>query len=426
MTLSPSGPPAGRPSGPAPGAIGLFPGFALGSVLGLGLLDQQVVTPLIAALARGLDASVPEVGFAISAYAVFASSSALFTGPLSDRRGRRPFLLAAAALMLGASLLTALSADYGAFVAARAAAGVAGGAIAAIAVAWVADRVPYARRGRVMAALVGGGMGAAALGQVGAAFAAGRFGHRAVYLGLALFSGLVFLLLAALREDAAPRRGTPEGREPAADGGGAASPEGVAGWLRGYADFAGSAPHRTTALAAFCLSGSLVGVTAYASGWLQEARGFSLEEVGLIYGAFGLAILVVQPLAGPLSDRFGKRRFGVAASVAAALLTLALPAFRGPALVAALVLFGCLAVSRVAAFAALRSELVRPSRRAAFLAFSNTSSQLGIAAAAALGGVFYRSGFSAVCWAMAGFGGLAAFFIARIPEPGAAGADSAP
>lgn len=386
-----------------------------------------MVTPLIAALALGLGASVPEVGFAISAYAVFASSSALFTGPLSDRRGRRPFLLAAAALLLGSSLLTALSAHYGAFLSARAAAGVAGGTISAVAVAWVADRVPYARRGRVMAVLVGGGMGAAALGQVGAAFAAGRFGHRAVYLGLALLSGLVFLLLAALREDAAPRGERPEGITPRPGGGDAAAPEGVGGWLRGYADFARSAPHRTTALAAFCLSGSLVGVTAYASGWLQEVRGFSLEEVGLLYGAFGLATLVVQPLAGPLSDRVGKRRFGVAASVAAALVTLALPGFRGPALVAALVLFGCLAVSRVAAFAALRSELVRPSRRAAFLAFSNTSSQLGIAAAAAVGGALYRSGFPAVCWAMAGFGGLAAYLIARIPEPGAAApADAAP
>lgn len=380
-----------------------------------------MVTPLIAALALGLGASVPQVGFAISAYAVFASSSALFTGPLSDRRGRRPFLLAAAALLLGASLLTALSARYGAFVAARAAAGVAGGAISAIAVAWVADRVPYARRGRVMAVLVGGGMGAAALGQVGAAFAAGRFGHRAVYWGLALFSGLVFLLLAALRED----KQKPGGGAPPAEGGDAASPQGVGGWLRGYAEFARSAPHRTTALAAFCLSGSLVGVTAYAAGWLQEVRGFSLEEVGLLYGAFGLAILVVQPLAGPLSDRFGKRRFGVAASVAAALVTLALPGFRGLGLAAALVLFGCLAVSRVAAFAALRSELVRPSRRAAFLAFSNTASQLGIAAAAAVGGVFYRSGFSAVCWAMAGFGGVAAYFIARLPEPGASAAADA-
>lgn len=395
-------------------------------MLGLGLLDQQVVTPLIAALAAGLGASVPEVGFAISAYAVFASAAALFTGPLSDRRGRGRFLLAAAALMLGASLLTALSARYGAFVAARAAAGVAGGTISAVAVAWVADRVPYARRGRVMALLFGGGMGAAVLGQVGAAFATARFGHRVVYLGLALVSGLVLLLLAALlRDDAAPRRDTPGGRGPAAEGGEAAPPEGLGGWLRGYAAFARSAPHRTTALAAFCLSGSLVGVTAYAAGWLQEVRGFSLEEVGLLYGGFGLAILVAQPLAGPLADRFGKRRFGVAASGAAALLTLALPGLRGPALVAALILFGCLAVSRVAAFAALRSELARPSRRAAFLAFSNTSSQLGIAAAAAAGGAFYRSGFSAVCWAMAGFGGLAAYFIARIPEPGAAAAANA-
>lgn len=375
--------------------------------MGLGFLDQQVITPLIAALAEGLGVAVPEVGFAISAYAVCASVAALFVGPLADAGGRRPFLLAAAGAMLLASGLTAASGRYEVFLLARAAAGVSGGTIAALAVAWIADRVRYRRRGRAMALVVGGAMGASILGQVTAAFTAGQFGHRSVYLGLAGFSAVVLALLATLREEPRPGTGRREGRATA----------GLGPALAVYLEFAGSPMHRRAAFAAFFLSGSLVGVSAYAAGWLQEMRGFSLEQVGLLYGAFGLAVLVAQPVAGPLSDRFGKRAFAVAASLGAVGVTLVLPWLGGAWLIAGLLLFGCLAVARISAFAALRSELVAANRRAAFLAFSNTFSQLGIAAAAALGGALYAGGFSSVCLAMAAFGGLAAILLGAIPEP---------
>ncbi len=375
--------------------------------MGLGFLDQQVVTPLIAALAEGLGVAVPEVGFAISAYAVCASAAALFVGPLADAGGRRPFLLAAAGAMLLASGLTAASGRYEVFLLARAAAGAAGGTIAALAVAWVADRVRYRRRGRAMALVVGGAMGAAILGQVAAAFTAGRFGHRSVYLGLAVFSAVVLALLATLPEEPRPEARRREGR----------AAVGLRPAVAVYLEFAGNSMHRRVALAAFFLSGSLVGVSAYAAGWLQETRGFSLEQVGLLYGAFGLAVMVAQPLAGPLSDRVGNRAFAIAASLGAVGVTLLLPRLGGAWLIAGLLLFGCLAVARISAFAALRSELVAADRRAAFLAFSNTFSQLGIAVAAALGGALYAGGFSSVCLAMAAFGGLAAILLGAIPEP---------
>ncbi len=390
-----------------------WPGTVLGATLGVGLLDQQVITPLIAVLADGLEVSVPAVGFALSAYAFAASLTALVVGPLSDVRGRRRYLLGAVLVLFGSAAVIAFYPRYGAFLLARIGAGAAGGTIAALAIAWVADLVPYERRGRVMAILMGGAMGAAILGQVVAAFTAGRFGHPAVYAGLALFAVVCAGMLLALprRPEALSRRNAP----PEAP---ARSPKkGLTQHLAGHLEFLRRPRLRTAALAAFCMSGSLIGVSAYASGWMQQSRGLSLEQVGLLYGAFGAAIFVVQPLSGPLADRFGKRRFTLAASFAVVALTLALPYLSGAALLLVLLAFGCFGVARIAAFAALRSELVEPNRRAAFLAFSNTFSQLGIAAAAALGGALYPFGFSAVCWAMAGFGALAAVFVARVPEP---------
>ena len=382
----------------------IWPGAVLGMVIALGLLDQQVVTPLIAALAGGLRVGVAEVGLAISAYSFAAAFAALVMGPLSDSRGRRPYLLLGAALMLASAGVVSLTPDYAAFLLARIAAGFAGGTIAALAVAWVADLVPYRRRGRVMSFLMGGAMGAAILGQVGAAFAAGRFGHPVVYGAIAILAALTLAMLFALPEG--PSRETapgPLGRK-----------------LAGHLEFLKSPVHRTAALAAFCMSGSLVGVSAYASGWLQEVRGFSLEAVGVLYGGLGAAIMVAQLIAGPLSDRLGKRRFTVLVSGAVAAMTPLLPWLSGTPLVVALVVFGCLAVARIAAFTALRSELVPRNRRASFLGFSNVFSQLGIAAAVATGGLLYPYGFEPVCWLMAGLGVLALVLITRVPEPGSA------
>lgn len=380
----------------------VWPGAVLGGVIALGLLDQQVITPLIAALAAGLGVGVADIGLAISAYSFAAALAALVMGPLSDARGRRPYLLLAATLMMAAAAVISLTPSYAGFLGARLAAGFAGGTIAALAVAWIADLVPYRRRGRVMAFLMGGAMGAAILGQVGAAFAAGRFGHPTVYAAIALFAVLTLAMLLAL----------PEARPP--------SPisDSLGHSLAGHLEFLRSPVHRTAALAAFCMSGSLVGVSAYASGWLQEVRGFSLEQVGLLYGGLGAAIMAAQVLAGPLSDHLGKRRFTVLVSVAVAAMTPALPRLASTPLVVALLLFGCLAVARIAAFTALRSELVPKTRRASFLGFCNVFSQLGIAAGVAAGGLLYVYGFQLVCWLMAGLGGLAVLFIMRVPEPG--------
>ena len=380
-----------------------WPGAVLGTVIALGLLDQQVITPLIAALAEGLLVGVAEVGLAISAYSFAAALAALVMGPLSDARGRRPYLLLGAALMLASAGVISLTPHFPAFVLARLAAGFAGGTIAALAVAWIADLTPYRRRGRVMAFLMGGAMGAAILGQVGAAFAVGRFGHQVVYGAIAALAALTLVMLFALPEAHAPKIvADPLGRK-----------------LAGHLEFLRTPVYRTAAFAAFCMSGSLVGVSAYASGWLQEVRGFSLEAVGVLYGGLGAAIMGAQILAGPVSDRLGKRRFTLLVSGAVAAMTPVLPWLSGAPLVLAILVFGCLAVARIAAFTALRSELAPSPRRASFLGFSNVFSQLGIAVAVGAGGLVYPYGFEPVCWLMAGLGVVAVVLITRVPEPGA-------
>ncbi len=379
-----------------------YSGAVFGSVLALGLLDQQILTPLVAALARGLGVEVPDIGFAVAAYAVAAALTQLVIGPLSDARGRRVWLLGAVFVMFCSALAIAGLPGYAPFVAARIGAGMAGGTISALTVAWVADITPYANRGRVMAILLGGAMGIAALGQVVGAQAAARSGHRIIWVTLAFAALVVFVLLRRMSE--APPKPTGES---------------LGERFRGYAGFLGTPDLRAVVFSAFFASGSTVGIMTYASGWMQESRGFSLEEMGALYGGFGIVILLTQPIAGRIADRFGKRRATVISSLLIAGMTFALPMAGNTGLVLLVFGFGSVSVARLSAFAALRTGMVPGSRRAAFLAFSNTLSQMGIAAGAGVGGLLYPLGFPTVSVAMAAFAGLSGLLLIRVPEPGA-------
>src|SRR5215831_15803369 len=70
----------------------------------LGSSDNQMISPLLPLIAREFGMREGEVGQMIGpAYALAAATAALLIGPISDRFGRRRFLLYAS-ILFGASL----------------------------------------------------------------------------------------------------------------------------------------------------------------------------------------------------------------------------------------------------------------------------------------------------------------------------------
>src|SRR5262249_62244202 len=71
----------------------------------LGTSDNQMISPLLPLIAREFGLEVGDVGKMMGpAYALAAASAALLVGPLSDKFGRRRFLLYAS-VVFGSSLL---------------------------------------------------------------------------------------------------------------------------------------------------------------------------------------------------------------------------------------------------------------------------------------------------------------------------------
>jgi MFS transporter, DHA1 family, multidrug resistance protein len=177
--------------------------FALTALLAalsaIGPLTTDMYLPSLPDIARQLHASTAQVQFTISAYLIGFAIGQIFYGPVSDRHGRKPVLMAAMALYCVASLACALSTSIEMLIVARTfqALGGSGGIVLARAI--VRDIYAGARAGRELS-LIGSVM---ALAPVLAPIAGGLlqtgFGWRAIFFALVgaglLGAGITWLLL---------------------------------------------------------------------------------------------------------------------------------------------------------------------------------------------------------------------------------------
>jgi DHA1 family inner membrane transport protein len=367
------------------------------SLLGLGLIDNQILAPVLPEIARSLGTSESAIGRTVSGYAIAAAISALVVGPLSDTHGRKRFLVVAAVILTFGSLLVVLAPTFVTFAIARLVTGAGAGIISALVVAAIGDLVPYERRGGAMGWVAAAYFVAPILGVPVAAALADQFGWRVNYLVFGIIGSLLAFAVALWFQDQTTR------------------PQPVR--RRSYASFLQDRATAAAAFAAFFVTGALTGFLLYLGAYLQGRFHLTLTEVGLVFLISGVAGLAGALGAGRIADRAGKIRVAVYGSAALAILLLMVPFASGFALYALLGLVGLAAVARVAPLQSLVTELVSQEERGAYVALRNTFSQGGNATAAAIGGALYELSFAYLCWMAAGFSIAAVFLLLLIEEP---------
>ncbi len=167
--------------------------LALSLLLGLQPITTDVYLPALPMLARALDAPMSAVQLTMSALILAFGVAQMFWGPMADRIGRRPVLLAGLALYAVSSVGCALAESIATLVAWRVVQGAAMSAGVVCARAVVRDLYEPVEGAQVMA-LALSGLGAIALaGPLAGGMAAASWGWRGP---LALVVGVAALTLA--------------------------------------------------------------------------------------------------------------------------------------------------------------------------------------------------------------------------------------
>ncbi|MCX4684715.1 MFS transporter [Kitasatospora purpeofusca] len=257
-------------------------------VLALGVFamvtSEFAVAGLMPQLAEGLDATVPQIGYLITAFSVAMS----FGGPLLAvallRTRQKAALMLLFAIFLVGNVLAATASGYPVMLAARVVSGVAAQAFFGISISLCAQLTRPEIRGRAIAVLMNGLMLGTLLGLPLATVIGEHLGWRAAFWAVAVLTAAVALCTLAGVPDADHAEGT--------------------GSLR---DELGALRDRRLWLA-FVTSTLIIGATftlfSYVNPILTELTGFAVGSVPLLLVAYGAATVVGNTVVGRLADRY--------------------------------------------------------------------------------------------------------------------------
>ncbi len=247
--------------------------------------------PILPLLSQDFHISAGVAGLTLSVFNIALAMALLVSGPLSDRIGRRPIIICASLLLVIPTFLAAWTPSYALLLVARVAQGILSAGIGSVAIAYLGDELPSARRGGALGWYATAQSWSALLGRVGGGVVAGPFGWRAMFvvLGLLSLAGALLLML-----------GLPPARRfrPSANMRGAFRQ--MAATLRSRVLISGY-------LVGFLLGVVLLGFLTYISYYLSEPPfNLSTSALGLIFLAYVFGLLA--PVAGNLSTRIGRRQ----------------------------------------------------------------------------------------------------------------------
>jgi len=259
--------------------LGAFASFGM-VVLALPLYTKD-------ALGRGSVA----IGIAMGAASLSSIVFSTLSGRFSDRHGRRPLLLAGAAVMFACYLALALTPGLGAIIAIRLLAGAAEATFVVGAYTVIADIAPETRRGEAISLVTLASYIGLTVGPVLADLVLGGDRFTAVWF---VTAGLVLVSTAMI---ATFRESKPHLEEVAS-----------LGWL----------PPRGALLPGLLVLLGLLGFGGFATFAALYARDLGIGRPGLIFALFGGVICLVRAFGRELPDALGARR-----TLALSFLTLA-------------------------------------------------------------------------------------------------------
>ncbi|MFC4333496.1 MFS transporter [Streptomyces andamanensis] len=256
-------------------------------VLALGIFamvtGEFVVAGLMPQMARGLDVTVPQIGYLITAFAVAMAAGGPFLTVALMRVPPRTALLTLFAVFLAGNVLAATARDYAMMLAARIVTGVASQAFFGLGLSLCARLTRPEVRGRAVAVALNGLMLGTLLGLPLSTLVGERFGWRAAFWAVTLIT----VAAAAATLAGVPRLARAE------DSGGLRAELGVFRRRRLWLVLSTST----------LVIGATFSAFSYLNPILTEVTGFSPGAVPVLLIAYGAATVAGNHVVGRLGDR---------------------------------------------------------------------------------------------------------------------------
>ena len=254
------------------------------------ILDFMIISPLGAVLMPELSITPAQFGLVVSVYAFSAGISGFLTAGFADRYDRKKLLLFFYCGFILATLFCGVAPTYHFLLAARMMTGIFGGVLGSIVLAISADLFAFEMRGRVMGLLQTAFAASQILGIPAGIFFSNHWGWHAPFLMIVAVASLVGITVfrklepvdghLKLKVDQRPIHHLLQTLS---------TPQYVLGFC-------------STAL--LSIGGFMM--MPFSSAFTVNNLGIAFDRLPLIYLVTGLASMVIGPLVGRLSDRFGK------------------------------------------------------------------------------------------------------------------------
>lgn len=280
----------------------------------VGTMGISMVSPLLPVYAEELGATGIWIGLTFSAFAITQTLFGPAIGRISDRHGRKPFIVVGLLIYFTAAIGYLMATSFYQVILLRAMSGVGTACIFAVARAYIGDMVPPGHEGRWFgmfstADIIGFGIGPLIAGAVRQ-----FLGFDAVFVSMAALMLAAAGIVAALLPWQQPRRAGWEGRTP---------------------DASFIAALRDRMVAALSLNMALLSVTfgatfSFLAVLLEDRMGIGPALMGVAFAMSSLAAGISQPIFGRFADLYNRRllvTLGLAASAVALLGVGAVPAF---------------------------------------------------------------------------------------------------
>lgn len=343
------------------------------------VLDFMVLSPLSAILLDELSISTSQFGLVVSAYAFSAGASGLLASGFADKFDRKKLLLFFYTGFLVGTLLCGLAPNYHLLVAARIITGLFGGVIGSIIYAIVTDLFTIDKRGRVMGFVQMAFASSQVFGISFGIFLAERLGWHSPFLLIVGLGAVVYIIIAwkllpidehlALQSKSRAidhMKKTMSNRN----------------YLKGFSV--------TTLLA----TGGFM-LMPFGAAFAVNNLGIPLDQLHWVYMATGIFTMMAGPLAGKLSDRYGKYRiFWIGSVIAIIFITIYSHLGITPIwIVIILSIFTFIGItSRMVSSQALLTAIPEPKDRGAFMGINSSVMQISGGIASAIAGLIVVQG----------------------------------